>query len=121
MNRAFFQGRITADPEIRKAGDYDVCDFTLAVSGKKDQPVFVKFTAWGSNARFVEKYFRKGYGMLVYGYYDISSWEDRYSGDMRYKHYFVVDGVEFPIQRPRGSTDAPERQERQERRRRARE
>ena len=40
-------GRLTKDAEYKKAGAYDVAEFTIAVSHGKDKTSFIDCQVWG--------------------------------------------------------------------------
>lgn len=75
MNKVILMGRLTRDPEIRySAGDsqLQIARFGLAVDRKykrEGEPTadFFECTAFGKQAEFVEKYFRKGIKILLTG------------------------------------------------------
>ena len=70
-NNVNFIGRFTKDPEIRKAGETSVVNFSLArnrdFSKDKDAVDFVDFVAWGKTAETIAKYFKKGNRIGVSG------------------------------------------------------
>ena len=82
MNKWIGMGRITKDIELQttKTGT-EYCKFTVAVNRKKDKngeqkADFVDCTAWGKTAAFVQKYFKKGDGIIVLGRFE----SDKYTG-----------------------------------------
>ena len=82
MNKWIGMGRITKDIDLQttKTGT-EYAKFTVAVNRKKDKngetkADFVDCTAWGKTAAFVEKYFKKGDGIIVLGRFE----SDKYTG-----------------------------------------
>lgn len=82
MNKWIGMGRITKDIDLQttKTGT-EYCKFTVAVNRKKDKngeqkADFVDCTAWGKTAAFVQKYFKKGDGIVVEGRFE----SDKYTG-----------------------------------------
>lgn len=75
LNNVSLQGRLVADPELKKVGNGDIScvRFTLAVDrnfvaqGKERETDFIDCTAWRSTADFISKYFTKGQLMIVEG------------------------------------------------------
>ena len=75
MNKVILLGRLTKDPEIRYTAGAEakaVAKFSLAVNRayKKEgeqSADFINIVAFGKNAEFAEKYFRKGLQILVEG------------------------------------------------------
>lgn len=99
-NKCIFVGRMVRDPEIRTAGESNVCDFTLAVDRRftnKDgerQVDFINFTAWRATADFIAKYFTKGSAILVEGEYHVDKYTNK-DGNDAWKNYILVDKVSF--------------------------
>lgn len=77
MNSISIAGRITADPEISKAKDKDVLNFTLAVKRPYTTEItdFINCTAWGQRSRFLGQYAHKGDIIGVTGYLTIEDYE----------------------------------------------
>ena len=83
LNHCTFFGRLTADPEIRQAGENSVVGkFTIAVErdipGKDGERGvdFIHCVAWNQLARFLSGYFQKGSAILVCGRLQMSRWKD---------------------------------------------
>lgn len=72
-NGVTFIGRLTHDPELRKAGETSVCNFTLARNRpmRKDDTEnvsdFIDFVAWGKTAELIAERFTKGSVLAVSG------------------------------------------------------
>lgn len=70
-NDVHLVGRLTADPEIKKAGDSSVASFTLAINYKDrdDKPYgeFFDCQVWGGWAENLVKTAKKGALVAVYG------------------------------------------------------
>lgn len=97
MNKVFLVGRFTATPELRTTtSNLSVTSFTLAVqkSFNKDQTDFINCVAWKQNAEFICKYFEKGKPILIEGFLQVRSYEDK-DGVKRYVTEVVVDRSEF--------------------------
>ena len=82
MNKWIGMGRITKDIELQttKTGT-EYCKFTIAVDREKDKngdkkTDFVDCTAWNKTAAFVQKYWKKGDGIIVLGRFE----SDKYTG-----------------------------------------
>ena len=79
MNIGGITGNLTRDPELRRTGDGKaVASFCVAVKRPytKDKTDFIDCVAWGQIAEFVSKYFAKGSGIAVDGFYTTRTWED---------------------------------------------
>lgn len=100
-NSAIIIGRLTADVELRIAGETEnrVADFTVAVNrprrkdaeGKTD---FIRVRAWNSTADFVEKYFSKGSKIGVRGTVRVDSYEGK-DGERKTFTYILAEEVCF--------------------------
>ena len=82
MNKWIGMGRITKDIELQtgKTGS-EYCKFTVAIDREKDKngdkkTDFVDCTAWNKTAAFIQKYFKKGDGIIVLGRFE----SDKYTG-----------------------------------------
>lgn len=68
MNNCSFEGRMTKDPELKTtSAGKEVCHFRLAVPRTNEKADFIQFAAWDQNARFIERYVRKGAWVTVEG------------------------------------------------------
>ena len=82
MNKWIGMGRITKDIELQtgKTGT-EYCKFTVAIDREKDKngdkkTDFVDCTVWNKTAAFVQKYLKKGDGIIVLGRFE----SDKYTG-----------------------------------------
>ena len=98
LNKAVVQGRLTRDPELRTttSGTAGV-SCTVAWSEKykeQERKLFMNCIAWGGNAEFVSKYFRKGAEAVVEGALNTRSWEDQ-NGNKREVIELNADKIHF--------------------------
>jgi single-strand DNA-binding protein len=85
LNNVSLTGRLTKDSVLRKAGSYDLLEFTIAVNGiKKEDTFFMNVNLWGKTAVSMSKYLEKGKQVGVTGNLKQDSWEDR-EGNTRLK------------------------------------
>lgn len=104
MNKVILTGRLVRDPEVRYSNGEKttaVAKFALAVErnfAKKggDQPTadYPNCTAFGKQAEFVEKYFRKGMKAAIVGRIQTGSYTNR-DGQKVYTTDVVVEQIEF--------------------------
>jgi len=98
MNNCQFTGNLARDPELRSTnGGKKVCSFTVAVNGRtKDaKAYFAQFECWEQTAEFVEKWFKKGDGIVVAkSEAKLDEWEK--DGEKRSKTVYIARDVEFP-------------------------
>ena len=96
MNIVMQIGNLTKAPEMRKAGEKNVCSFTIAVNrlfGEKDAD-FHKVDAWGALADNCMKFLDKGRKVAVVGYLRNNNYTDG-KGVERYETVIVAERVEF--------------------------
>ena len=100
MNQVCLIGRLTADPEGRRAKDMEVCNFTLAIDrqGKDAGADFIRCVCFGKTAEFAEDYFSKGVRAGVTGRIQTGSYEDkdritRYTTDIIVDRLYFADGI----------------------------
>jgi single-strand DNA-binding protein len=97
INCTILQGRLTAEPEIKNAGETKVCNFTVANSKTykdKEKKVFLRCVAWGNTAEFIGKYFKKGQEIAVKGSLETREWKDN-DGNNRSSTELYIEEVSF--------------------------
>ena len=106
LNKIVIMGRLTKDPELRKAGDTPVCSCSIACdrdfknkSGEKETDFF-DVVVWRKKAEVVAKYFTKGRMAVVEGRIQNRDWEGR-DGEKRRSTEIVADNVYFGDSKPR--------------------
>ena len=104
MNKVFLAGRLTADPEVRYAGEEEkmcVARYRLAVDrraarnadGHKDAD-FINCVAFRKSGEFAERYLRKGMKIMVSGRIQTGSYTNK-EGQKVYTFDVVVEEHEF--------------------------
>lgn len=98
LNRTILQGRLCADPEMRRTqSGVAVCSFRVAWSEKyKDHEtkLFLSCVAWRTTAEMICKYFRKGKEILVEGQLTNRDYEAK-DGGKRTVTEMTVERVHF--------------------------
>ena len=98
INKMILQGRLTADPELRKTqSDISVCSFTVAWSEKRNEietKCFMRCTAWRGTAEFITNYFKKGQEIVVEGKMSTRDWTDN-EGNSRTVLELTVETAHF--------------------------
>ena len=102
MNKVILMGRLTRDAEIRSSqggNPTTIARYTLAVDRRfkrdGDQTAdFINCIAFGKNAEFAEKYFRKGIKVVVTGRIQTGSYTNK-DGQKVYTTDVVVEDQEF--------------------------
>lgn len=104
LNKAIVIGNLTRDPEIRSLpSGIKVCSFSLATNrvwkdknGARQESVdYHNVVVFGRQAETVAQYMKKGSSMLVEGRMQTRSWEDKNSGEKKYRTEIVADRAQF--------------------------
>ncbi len=100
LNKVFLLGNVGKDPEIRStAGGMTVASFSLATAerAKDAQGNWADKTEWHNlvcfqrTAEVVRDYVKKGSQVLVEGKIQTRSWDDKTSGEKKYKTEILVN------------------------------
>lgn len=98
MNRMMLQGRLVADPELRRTNsDVSLASFRVAWSETykdKETKLYMDCTAWRGTGDFVDRYFRKGQEVVIEGPLHTEQFEDK-QGNKRSVIKMTVDKVHF--------------------------
>lgn len=98
VNRTILQGRLCADPEMRRTNNGTaVCSFLVAWSETikdRETKLFLNCVAWQGTAEMICKYFRKGKELAVEGRLSTREYDDR-DGNRRSVTEMTVDRVHF--------------------------
>lgn len=101
MNKCFFTGNLTRNPEIRTTqSGIAMCKFSIAVQRRFRNPDgeydvdFFDVVAWRSTAEFCEKYLKKGSKVSVIGELNTSTYQGQ-DGKMRTNFHINADEVEI--------------------------
>ena len=104
LNKALLYGNLTRDPELRSLpSGMNVCNFSIATNrvyrdreGKKqEQTDFHNVVVFGRQADTVAQYLKKGSGVFIEGRMQTRSWDDKTSGEKKYRTEVVADRVQF--------------------------
>ena len=110
LNKAMIFGNLTRDPELRALpSGMNVCSFSIATNrtykdrdGKKqEQTDFHNIVVFGRQADTVNQYLKKGSSAYVEGRIQTRSWDDKTSGEKKYRTEIVAERVQFG---PRGGS-----------------
>jgi len=102
LNKAILQGRLVADPELRRTqSGTAVASFRLACDRSfksKDTNAqsadFINIVSWGNTAEFIFRYFTKGSPMLIEGRIQTRDYTDN-NGQKHYITEVVAESVNF--------------------------
>lgn len=113
FNKAIIIGNLTRDPELKALpSGMQVTSFSLATNRvwkdkngmKQESSDFHNIVTFGRQAEIVAQYLRKGNMALVEGRIQTRSWDDKTSGEKKYRTEIVAERVQFG---PKGSGAGP--------------
>ncbi len=104
-NRVILMGNLTRDPEVRfTPGGTPVADIGLAVNRqwfdknaneRKEEVTFLDVTLWGRTAEIAGEYLSKGRPVLIEGRLQMDSWQDKETGQNRYKLKIIGESMQM--------------------------
>jgi len=112
VNKVILLGNVGKDPEIRSTpGGTMVATFGLATSDRQkdaqgawqDRTEWHNLVAFGRTAEIIRDYVKKGNKLYVEGSLRTSNWDDKQSGQKRYKTEIIVNDLSLLS----GRDDAP--------------
>lgn len=104
FSKAIITGNLTRDPELRTTTNgRSICRFSVAVNrvyrdannDQKEEVAYIDCAAWGALGEMINKYARKGSGVLVSGRLRQDNWEDKTTGQKRSRLEVVVEDFNF--------------------------
>lgn len=104
MNKVILLGNVGTAPESKSLpSGQAVATFSLATNRKfksaageqKKETEWHKLVAYGKTAEIASQYLGKGSQVLIEGRLKTSSWDDKQTGQKRYKTEIVVESLEF--------------------------
>lgn len=110
LNKAILIGNLTRDPELRSTTTgIKVCSFSIATNrvwkdknGARQEAVdYHNVVAFGRQAETIAQYMKKGSSMLIEGRMQTRSWDDKNTGEKKYRTEVIADRSQFG---PKGSS-----------------
>ena len=104
LNKAIVIGNLTRDPELRSLpSGIKVCSFSLATNrvwkdkngAKQESADYHNVVVFGRQAETVAQYMKKGNSILVEGRMQTRSWDDKTSGEKKYRTEIIADRTQF--------------------------
>lgn len=104
LNKAIVIGNLTRDPELRSLpSGIKVCTFSLATNrvwkdkngARQESTDYHNIVVFGRQAETVAQYMKKGSSILVEGRMQTRSWDDKNSGEKKYRTEIVADRTQF--------------------------
>jgi single-strand DNA-binding protein len=102
VNKVILLGNVGKDPEIRSTpGGTMVATFGLATTDRQkdaqgnwqDRTEWHNLVAFGRTAEIIRDYVKKGHKLFIEGSLRTSSWDDKQSGQKRYKTEVIVNDL----------------------------
>ncbi len=118
LNKVFLYGNLTRDPEVRALpSGQQVASFALATNrtytdkngAKQEVTEFHNVVAFGRQAEVLAQYMKKGRPIFVEGRIQTRSWDDKTSGEKKYRTEIVIDSFQFGPSAPGGGAGGGER------------
>ncbi len=112
VNKVILLGNVGKDPEIRSTpGGTMVANFTLATSDRQkdaqgnwqDRTEWHNLVAFGRTAEIVRDYVKKGTKLFIEGKIQTRSWDDKESGQKRYRTEIIVNDLSLLSGREEGA------------------
>ncbi len=104
LNKAIVIGNLTRDPELKSLpSGIKVCSFSLATNrvwkdkngARQESADYHNVVVFGRQAETVAQYMKKGSSILVEGRMQTRSWEDKGSGEKKYRTEIIADRTQF--------------------------
>ncbi len=104
LNKVIIIGNLTRDPELRSLpSGIKVCTFSLATNrvwkdkngARQESTDYHNVVVFGRQAETVAQYMKKGSSMLIEGRIQTRSWDDKTSGEKKYRTEIVADRTQF--------------------------
>jgi single-strand DNA-binding protein len=111
VNKVILLGNVGKDPEIRSTGGGTmVANFTLATSDRfqdaqgnwQDKTEWHNLVAFKRTAEIVRDYVKKGHKLYIEGKIQTRSWDDKESGQKKYRTEIIVNDLSLLSGREEG-------------------
>src|ERR1700681_835458 len=111
VNKVILIGNLGGAPEVRSTpSGQPVASFTLATNRrwkdkngqKQEQTEWHQIVVWGKQAEIASQYLTKGKQIYLEGRIQTRSWDDRTSGEKKYRTEIVCDNFQMLGQRGGG-------------------
>lgn len=104
LNKVLLYGNLTRDPELRALpSGQQVASFALATNRsfknkegqKQDAVEYHNIVAFGRQAEVIGQYLKKGRPVYIEGRIQTRSWDDKTSGEKKYRTEIVIENFQF--------------------------
>jgi single-strand DNA-binding protein len=115
VNKVFLLGHVGKDPEVRTtAGGMSVASFSLATADRAkdasgtwvDKPEWHNLVCFDRLAETAKNYVKKGSSLFVEGKITNRSWDDKETGQKRYRTEIIVNDFTFVGGKSEGSSSS---------------
>jgi single-strand DNA-binding protein len=113
VNKVILLGNVGKDPEIRSTpGGTMVANFTLATTDRQkdqqgnwqDKTEWHNLVAFSRTAEIIRDYVKKGSKLYVEGKIQTRSWDDKESGQKRYRTEIIINDISLLSGRDEGGS-----------------
>jgi single-strand DNA-binding protein len=104
LNKVYLYGNLTRDPEMKSLpSGSKVTQFSLATNrvykdqsgARQEQAEYHNIVVFGRQAETSAQYLKKGQGVLIEGRIQTRSWDDKTTGEKKYRTEIIADAVQF--------------------------
>ncbi len=104
LNKVLLYGNLTRDPELRALpSGQQVASFAIATNRtyknkegqKQDAVEYHNIVAFGRQAEVIGQYLKKGRPVYIEGRIQTRSWDDKTSGEKKYRTEVVIENFQF--------------------------
>ncbi|MDB5259808.1 MAG: single-strand binding protein single-strand DNA-binding protein [Candidatus Nomurabacteria bacterium] len=104
LNKVYLYGNLTRDPEMKSLpSGAKVTSFSLATNrvykdkdgNRKENTEYHNIVVFGRQAETSAQYLKKGQGVMIEGRIQTRSWDDKTSGEKKYRTEIIADAVQF--------------------------
>jgi single-strand DNA-binding protein len=115
LNKAILIGNLTRDPELRALpSGIQVASFSVATNrvwkdkngAKQENTDYHNVVVFGRQGETAAQYLKKGSSVLVEGRMQTRSWDDKGSGEKKYRTEVIADRIQFGPRREGGAPSA---------------
>lgn len=112
LNKVIIVGNVVADPEMRQTpSGQSVTSFRVATNriwsdksgNRQENTEFHNVVAWGRNAEIASQFLKKGGLVLVEGRIETGSWDDKKTGEKRFRTEIITEKIQLG---PKGGRSA---------------
>ncbi|HWA32287.1 MAG TPA: single-stranded DNA-binding protein [Candidatus Paceibacterota bacterium] len=115
LNKAIIIGNLTRDPELTAiASGNKVCKFGVATNrvwkdkagARQEATNYHNIVVWGRQGETCAQYLKKGQQVMIEGRIETRSWDDKNTGEKKYRTEIIADRVQFGAKQGGGSAPA---------------